>query len=108
MTNLNLTEKETTMLKLFVQEGINCCGFEGMVAEHLKEDNMTWMNANDLQEEMGLSKQAIGGIMGSLSDKGLICDSGESPRGDKVTDWYADHRAIDWFFDNKFDSNNIV
>lgn len=102
MTNLNLTDKETEMLKVFIQEGIDCCGFDGMTADDLISDNMTWCNADDLRDSMGLSKSAIGGIMGSLSDKGLIFDSGDSPRGAACTDWYASDEAIRWFFANGF------
>lgn len=101
MTNLNLTEKEDKMLSTFVREGLDCCGFEGMKAESLINDNMTFMNANDLKAELGWNKQEIGGVMSALDAKGLIADTWDSPRGAKINDWTATDEAINWYFDEK-------
>ncbi len=99
---ITLTEKETTMLKAFVQEGIDCCGFEGMTADDLIDDNMTYNNADDLKDSLGWTKQEIGGVMSALSDKGLIFDCGDSPRSAQTNDWFASDEAIRWFFDSGF------
>lgn len=93
-----LTDKELTMLKAFILEGINTNGAE--TAEELLEDNMTWMSAADLKAELGWSYEAIGGVMGSLEAKGMIVDSGESARGAAGSDWFASDKAIKEFFDS--------
>jgi len=91
-----LTPKELEMLRAFLLEGVSVNGAEN--AQWLIEDNMTWMNANDLQQELGWNKQSIGGVMGSLQDKGLIVDSGDSARGARINDWYADQNGIEQYF----------
>ena len=48
---------------------------------------MSYMNANDLQEELGGNKQSIGGTMASLIEKGAISDCGESYRGSRLNDF---------------------
>lgn len=95
MTN-TLTEKETIVFRAFLLEGCNVNG--ATTAEELVSDNMTWMSATDIQEVTGWSKQAVGGVMASLSEKGMIIDSGESPRGARDTDWAADEWAIEEFW----------
>ena len=75
----NLTEKEIIVLKSFIDEGTAVTGAE--TAADMKEDNMTWMNAVDIQKATGLSKHVVSGVMSSLQSKGFITDSGESPRG---------------------------
>lgn len=93
---MTLTKKEIEMIKAFLEEG---CAVNGATeADHLLEDNMTWMNADDLKGVLGWSKESIGGVMASLSNKGYIQDSGDSPRGAKVSDWYADDKAIEEYF----------
>lgn len=95
---MQLTDKEKQMLAAFIEEGVECNGAETI--EELKNDNMTCMSASDLKSVLGWSKQSIGGVMGSLSEKGLIADSGDSSRGAKDTDWYATDKGIDigWEF----------
>lgn len=78
-----LTTKETKMLTVFINESIECCGWFG------DGENMSYTNANDLQAKLGWDKQSIGGVMVSLLEKGAISDTGGSPRGDKVNDFYA-------------------
>jgi hypothetical protein len=86
------------MISAFVEAGIYVNGAND--AEHLKQDNMTWMNADDLADVLGWNKQTIGGVMSSLTGKGLIVDSGEpGPRGcTYLHDFFASDEAIDWYF----------
>ena len=91
---MSLTELETRMLVAFIDEGVGCMSARN--AEDLKDDNMTWNNADDLQAVLpDLNKQQIGAVMASLSEKGMIHDSGESARGARVSDWYASDEGID-------------
>ena len=92
----NLTEKETAMIVAFIEEGRDVNSAE--TPDALIEDNMTWMNADDLCGALGWNKQEVGGVMSALSDKGMIFDSGDSPRGSRVTDWNASNDAIREFF----------
>ena len=95
---LNLTNKESEMVSAFVQAGIDING--ATEATHLIEDNMTYCNANDLHEDLGWNKQEIGGVMSSLLDKCMICDTEDSARGAKVNDFVASDEAIHFYFDN--------
>ena len=88
----NLTTKEIQMLVAFINEGKACNGSTNV--DMLLEDNMTWMNADDLKDVLGWGKQAIGGVMASLQEKGLIQDSGESARELKINDWYATDKGV--------------
>jgi len=93
----NLTSKEIQMLVAFINEGKGCNG--STQVEHLLEDNMTWMNADDLKDVLGWSKQAIGGVMASLQEKGMIDDSGESVRDradnpNNLNDWTASQEGV--------------
>tara|TARA_R110000851_G_scaffold157194_2_gene299991 strand:- start:2130 stop:2429 length:300 start_codon:yes stop_codon:yes gene_type:complete len=96
---IDITTKEAAMLVAFVEAGIECNAASD--SDELINDNVTWMNANDLAAELGWGKQAIGGVMKSLWNKCLISDTEESPRGAKVTDWIASEETIRWYFDNK-------
>lgn len=78
---MNLTKNEKAMLETFYNESIDCCGS----CDEL--ENMSWCNASDLKEVLGWNKQAIGGVMSSLLDKGLIVDSGDSARGLPINDF---------------------
>lgn len=82
---MELTELEREMLKVFVNEGLGSMG--GERAEDLLDDNMSWANSNDLVEILGWNKHQVSGVMSSLETKGVILNSGESPRGEKWTDW---------------------
>ena len=93
---MEFTTKEQEMLVAFVETGIHITGAQD--ADWLLDDNMTWMTADDLAEELKWDKQTIGGVMASLSEKNAIFDSGESPRGAKVTDWFVEDLAINWYF----------
>ena len=83
----NLTEKETAMIVAFIREGAECNG--ATEAEHVLDDNMTWMSATDLCKVLGWNKQEVGGVMSSLQ---------ESSRGAQDNDWYASDKAITEFF----------
>ena len=93
----DLTEKETAMMVAFINEGKKITRAQS--AEDMLIDNMSWMSATDLCAELGWNKQEVGGVMSSLSDKGLIEDWGNSPRGAKDTDWVATDEGIKKCFD---------
>jgi hypothetical protein len=78
---MKYTENETKMLDAFYNESIDCCGCCD------DDENMSYMNANDLQSALGGTKQSIGGTMASLLEKGAICDTGESGRGSRLNDF---------------------
>ena len=78
---MNYTENELKMLEAFYNESIDCCGACD------EEQNMSFMNANDLLEELGGTKQSIGGTMAALLEKCAICDTGESSRDDRLNDF---------------------
>ena len=80
------TQKELSMLAAFAKACNETNGAE--THQELKDDNMSSMNANDLGEELGWTKQSIGGVMQALAKKNAICDSGESARGAALNDWY--------------------
>ena len=86
---VKLTDKEKKMLSAFVEDSCPNHSYE-----QLLEDNFTWANANDLQKVLGWDKQTIGGVMSSLEKKGLIEDSGESPRGASVNDFALNEDGI--------------
>ena len=72
---MQITVKETEMLKAFVNEAQLQTG--ATTAEEVLEDNMSFMNAVDLLQEVGGSLQSVGGVMASLAAKGFIVDTGE-------------------------------
>lgn len=75
------TQNEIAMLDAFYNESVDCCG---CCDEH---ENMSFMNANDLLEVLGGTKQSIGGTMASLIEKCAIVDTMESPRGSRLNDF---------------------
>jgi len=75
------TPNEIDMLNAFYQASIDICG------ECSEEENMSYMNADDLLKELGGTKQSIGGTMASLLEKGAITDCMESARGSKLNDF---------------------
>ena len=93
---MQITVKETEMLKAFVNEAQLQTG--ATTAEEVLEDNMSFMNAVDLLQEVGGSLQSVGGVMASLAAKGFIVDTGESTRGASCTDWSATSDGIRFHF----------
>ena len=89
-----LTQKEILVLRAFAQVSIDSCG------QFNDDENMSWANAQDIAEETGLSIFSASGVMGSLTYKGWIMDSGDSPRGAKINDFtaspkmFADHNDL--------------
>lgn len=65
----NLTDLETKALTALVYEGLGCMG--GDVASDLLEDNMACMFPKEVAKALGISLQAVGGVMASLQQKGL-------------------------------------
>lgn len=78
---VEFTEEEMMMLAAFYQTSTDTCGACN------EDENMSYMNANDLYETLGLSKQKISIIMKSLDSKGAITDTEESARKADITDW---------------------
>jgi len=93
----NLTIKEQQMLKAFINEGRDCIGAE--TAQELINDNMTWQDAGFLQDELGWSKQEIGGVMSSLMNKGLINPMGEPLPERSIEAWTATDEGIELGWD---------
>lgn len=75
------TDNEFNMLAAFYQESVNVCGACN------EDENMSYLNADDLLKELGGSAQSIGGTMASLLSKGAIADWGDSPRGASINDF---------------------
>jgi hypothetical protein len=75
------TENEVKMMDAFYNESEMCCG------RCDEEENMSYMNANDLLEVLGGNKQSIGGTMASLLEKNAITDQGDSARGSRLNDF---------------------
>ncbi len=78
---VTFTDEEMMMLAAFYQTSTNTCG------QCNNEENLSYMNADDLYEQLGLSKQKISKLMKSINSKGAISDCGESYRGSKNNDW---------------------
>lgn len=88
---MTTTFKETTALEIIYKEGLNSMG--GNCAADLKDDNMTWFNANDLASMIkpyvpGANKHTASGIMSALLEKGFAADGGDD-------DWYLTDKGID-------------
>jgi len=84
MTTLNLTDKETQMVKAFIAESVDCCGD---CSHEDGRENLSYMNAQDLAEVLGWDLHTVGGVMSSLDSKCAISDTGESPRGARINDY---------------------
>ena len=91
INGVSFTNNELAMLEAFYNESIDCCGACD------ENENMSWMNANDLRKELGGTKQTIGGTMSSLLEKGAIADSGESSRGLRINDFYLNTWVAEYF-----------
>ncbi len=91
-TMTTLTEYEQIVLTAFIDEGLDATGAEEV--DELLEDNMTWMDPDDLVKVTEFDKQQLGGIMASLSEKGLIEDSGEPLPERRINAWTATEKGI--------------
>ena len=80
---INLTELEVKVARMFAQTSIDICNC------FCEEENLSYMNAQDIAEQAGMSLQAVGGVMASLSNKCLIVDCMESSRGARINDFIA-------------------
>jgi hypothetical protein len=90
---IKLTDKEEAMLKLIGNNALD--GMGGSSYADLHEDNYSWFQASDLIKETGWSKESVGGVMGSLTEKGLICEDigGEKYKGKNL--WSLTDTGID-------------
>lgn len=86
---MNLTKNEKAMLQVFYSESIDCCG-----ACEVDGENMSYCNAQDLQNILGWDKQTIGGVMSSLLSKNMIEDTGDSARGENINDFCLTNDGI--------------
>ena len=84
------TEKEIQMLKAFYQTSIDICGACD------ENENMSYMNAQDLVEVLGWNAQEVGGVMSSLESKWAICDMMESYRGARINDFCIEATVAEW------------
>lgn len=75
------TPNEIAMLDAFYESSIDICGACD------EDENLSYMNANDLLEVLGGTKQSIGGTMASLIEKCAIQDTFESARGSRLNDF---------------------
>jgi len=75
------TTNETAMLQSFRNTSKECCGACD------EDENMSYMNAADLLQDLGGTKQSIGGTMASLLEKGAIVDCMDSARGSRLNDF---------------------
>lgn len=82
-----LTEKETAVATLFAEESLDTCG------AFYEDENLSYMNAEDIAEATGLNLQQVGGIMSSLIEKMLIVDCKESYRGAHINDFMGNTSA---------------
>jgi hypothetical protein len=95
INEIEYTEMEMEMLKVFYESSVDICGGCS------DEENMSYNNAHDLKAHLGGTKQAIGGVMTSLLKKGAICDTQESPRGSKLNDFVLADDAVMEYFDTE-------
>jgi hypothetical protein len=77
---INLTQNELTVIRHMFQEGLDCMG--GETAADLKEDNMSMCLIGELRTASGLNGQALGGVLASLTQKGLVDVDGSSSRSE--------------------------
>ena len=88
-----ITDKENLVLAAMIYEGMDNLNTSEVV--DLLNDNMTWMSPSEISEVTGISIIQLRGVMNSLSQKGLIVDSGEtvingvSLPGIHNNDWYV-------------------
>jgi len=81
MKNETITSLEVKVATLFANTSTDICG------EFNEDNNLSYMNARDIADETGMSLQAVGGVMASLSNKSIIVDTEESTRGVSINDF---------------------
>ena len=92
---MKLTQLETQVLEVFYNECVDCTG------ECTEDQNMSYNNAQDVARALNLTEQQVGGVFTSLLAKGLIYDTGESPRRDSGMDCTNDFMLGNVFRDNE-------
>ena len=85
-----LTEKELIVMSAFIASSYECSG-------DFHNDNMSWNNDADISSATNLSRQQVAGLFGQLQEKGLISNSGESARGDRCPDYFANPEVCDQY-----------
>lgn len=89
--NTEYTDNEIAMLRAFYSTSMEICGACD------EDENLSYMNADDLLKVLGGTKQSIGGTMSSLEQKMAITDTRESSRGAKTNDWIINDEAAEFF-----------
>lgn len=78
-----LTVKELAAITAFINESVDNCG------EFSEDQNLSYMNTNDLAKSLNVNKHTASGLFSALSEKGLIADCNESARNAPINDWVA-------------------
>ena len=73
---MKLTTKEQTALKAITQNALDEMG--GSNANDLHDDNYSWFNLKDITNRTEFNDHEASGLISSLAEKGLICDTGEA------------------------------
>ena len=66
---LTLTQKEMALLFEVAQIGCEGCG---MWLTGLADDNYSWFKGPEIMDRLNWSKERVGGVMASLTDKGVV------------------------------------
>ena len=66
---LTLTQKEMALLFEVAQIGCEGCG---MWLTGLADDNYSWFKGTEIMDRLNWSKERVGGVMASLTDKGVV------------------------------------
>ena len=66
---LTLTQKEMALLFEVAQIGCEGCG---MWLTGLADDNYSWFKGSEIMDRLNWSKERVGGVMASLTDKGVV------------------------------------
>jgi hypothetical protein len=80
---MNITQLELQVVKAFIDSSMDSCG------DFSHDQNMSWSNDKDISDATGLTRHQVAALFGSLLDKRLITDSGDSARGAKCNDYFA-------------------
>lgn len=91
----NLTNNEIVLLQAFLAACADCNG--ATTLDEVKGDNMTWADADELAARTGLSVASVKGVLGSLTQKGLV-GSDDKPNGQRGVDSYLTAEGIEAAF----------